>query len=171
MDCWDRCGETGYVRVFSRYEIAVLNSYTCGLLNLIERRVRSYEPVVAGAGHEVRLPTEVSQDPRIMAILRAELGWDEPDWVLALGEERCLSDVKKSLHLMASTLPISDGVIHLRTAAEAAAWSRSVRLFVTSIATVADDEGRVNDKDVGPTVAWLIELSCALRTAHEKRPV
>jgi hypothetical protein len=168
MHCWERFGDSGYVRVLSKHEIDVLRSYTSGLTALIEHRVASYAPITVRPGHQVHLPTEVTGDPRIIAILKAELGNDEPDWVLAMNEEQCLLSVKRAMHIMELTLPTADGVVQLRSHDEALAWLSSIQLFITSIAAMIDEEGMVKGMDAGPTVVWLIELSCTLRSAVER---
>ncbi|MEU3650094.1 hypothetical protein AB0E59_42490 [Lentzea sp. NPDC034063] len=165
MICWDRCGESGQVGVFSRYEVEVLNGYVAGLLNLIERRGRSYDLVTTRSGQEVGVPTELLDDPRIMAVLKGELGRDEPDWVLAAGESQCLREVGSSLRRMASTLPASDAVVHLHSAEDVTAWLRSILCFVASIESSANEEGEINGKKVDSTVNWLVGLSCSLQSA------
>ena len=165
MICWDRCGESGYVGVLSRSEIDVLQSYVIGLLTLVEHRTASHTVIAVVAGREVRVPAAVTEDPRILAILENELGEDEPDWVLAVGEEQCLLSARGSLQLMSSTLPETGGVVRLRSRDEAGAWLRSIRFFLSTIAVVADSEGRVKGKDVAPTVTWLCEVSGTLRSA------
>lgn len=165
MICWDRCGESGHVGIFSRYEVDVLTGYTAGLLNLIERRARTYDLTTARSGREVRVPTDLVDDPRILAVLKGELGRHEPDWVLAAGEAWCLHEVESSLRRMASTLPTKDAVVHLSSAEDVTAWLRSILCFVASIESTANEEGEINGRKVDSTVNWLVGLSCSLQNA------
>ncbi|HUQ57780.1 hypothetical protein [Lentzea sp.] len=165
MICWDRCGQSGYVGVFSRHEITVLDSYVTGLLDLIEHRTASYAAIAVGAGREVHVPTAAAEDPRIIAILEDEVGVDEPDWVLTISEGPCLFRARDLLALMRSTMPGGDSVVHLRSRDEADAWLQCVQYFLSSITGAADLEGRVKGKNVIPTVTWLSEVSSTLRLA------
>ncbi|MEV6712811.1 hypothetical protein AB0M48_12315 [Lentzea sp. NPDC051208] len=165
---WDRCGRSGYVGVFGRYEITVLRSYVTGLLELIEHRAASYVPVAAGADRVVRVPTSATEDLRLLAILKDEVGADEPDWVLAISEAPCLLRAHGLLDLVWATIPEADCVVHLQSRDGADAWLQCIRYFLVSIAGVADAEGMVKGMDTIPTITWLSEVSESLRLAVER---
>ncbi|MGW6449973.1 DUF2017 family protein [Lentzea sp. NPDC055074] len=160
---WDRCGESRLVAVLSRGETAVLRSYVNGLSALIEHRARSYTRVTTPRS-EVGLPVGCAPDPRITAVLRSEIG-DEPDWVLAVSEERCLTEVTRQLRVVDTTLPAEGGVVELASREEADAWAVCIRLVVTAITDAADDNDEVRGKPCAPTVSWLTELRAGLVTA------
>ncbi|HUQ60240.1 hypothetical protein [Lentzea sp.] len=156
---WDRCGDSDYVAVLNRHEIDVLNSYITGLAALLDRRADSYEPVTTVAGATVPMPVASSDDARIIRILQTELGEHEPEWVLTFGEERCFREVSAALRTMGSTLPTADGVVVLRSRHELAAWSCSIRCFLTTIVVVADQDGNVKGKPSAATIDWLHDLA------------
>lgn len=159
MSSWDRCGASSYIGVLSRYEIDVLRSFTTGLISLLEHRTQNYAPVALAQGGTALIPTTPSDDERITAILRNELGEDQPDWAHAFGEERCLREVAEAAELMSVTLPASGGVVRLISTSELLAWQRCIRCVLCTIAVVSRDTGEVKGVSSAPTVNWLTQMS------------
>lgn len=162
MASWDRLGESNYVGVMTRHEIEVLNSYVSGVLGLLSHRAEFYLPI---DGTQAQMPVDCADDCRINAILAVELGEGEPDWILALNEERVLREVAEAVRLMGSTLPASGGVVMLRAGEELASWLRCIRHVLAVIAVVADYNGNVKDQASEPTVIWLNKLADGLIAA------
>ena len=159
MISWDRCGDSTYVGVLSRYEIEVLRSYTDGLVSLLEHHLALFDTTPDGWSWP---HPALHRDARITAILLAEIGEREPGWVYSVSAAACLRDVSSRARLMACALSTSTGVVHLASRAEAEAWLRCIRLVLVTITAVAGERGEVRGKPSEPTASWLTELSAGL---------
>ncbi|KOV83941.1 hypothetical protein [Nocardia sp. NRRL S-836] len=159
MISWDRCGDSTYVGVMTRYEIEVLRSYTDGLVSLLDHHLALFDTTPDGCSWP---HPELGRDARVTAILRAEIGEQEPDWVHSVSAAACLRDVSSHARLMACALSSSSGVVHLASRAEAEAWLRCIRLVLVTITAMADERGEVSGKACEPTVSWLTEVSDGL---------
>lgn len=159
MISWDRCGDSTYVGVLSRYEIEVLRSYTDGIVSLLDHHLALFDTTPDGWSWP---HAALHRDARIAAFLRAEIGEQEPGWVYAASAAACLRDVSSHARLMACALASSTGVVHLASQAEAEAWLRCIRLVLATITAVADEHEEVRGKACEPTVSWLTEVSAGL---------
>ncbi|GHH56626.1 DUF2017 family protein [Lentzea cavernae] len=155
MICWDRCGDE-IVGYFDDSEIEVLRAYAESLILLLDRRAASYRSL-----GRVRVPGEATTDPRVLALLRAELGPGEPDWVLASQESSCLARVAGQVRDHLATLPESGGVVRL-TSEQSSPWRRVLSWYLAVIDAVTDGEGRDARQIVEPTVGWLTEIASGL---------
>ncbi|SER51509.1 hypothetical protein [Lentzea albida] len=159
MISWDRCGDSTYVGVLSRYEIKVLRSYANGLVSLLDHHLALFDTTPDGWSWP---HPSLHSDVRATAILRAEIGGQEPDWVHSVSAAACLRDVSTRAHLMACALSSSTGVVRLASRAEAEAWLSCIRLVLVTITAVADERGEVRGNACEPTVSWLTEVSAGL---------
>jgi hypothetical protein len=146
--CWDRCG-FDVVGYFDEFEIDVLRGYADHLLRLVADRTSSYE-CFAGA----MLPTEATADARLLALLRAEVGMTEPDWVLTCQEAWCLNEVVDQVRAQRATLPESGGLVtfHLDSAST---WIQVIHWYLAVVVAVTDDSGCAMGKSAAPTIGWL----------------
>ncbi|WVH82378.1 hypothetical protein V1227_06375 [Lentzea sp. DG1S-22] len=143
--------------MFAEYEVTVLRSYAEGLLALLEHRARSYSPVAVLEQQDALLPVAVTTDPRLLAILRDQVG-EEPGCVLALVENECFGSVGDSLRSFLTTLPLAGGRVELASRVDAQEWVRAVRIYITSIITVTDHEGNSCGQMAKPTLDWLEDV-------------
>ncbi|SFR30076.1 hypothetical protein SAMN04488564_12712 [Lentzea waywayandensis] len=147
MICWDRCDED-VVGYFDEFEIGVLRDYAESLLRLLDHRARSYRLVGTALA-----PEDVTTDRRLLALLRAELGAGEPDWVLACQEAVCLNWIADQLIEHLGTLPSSGGVVCL-AARSVPTWSRVIRWYLAVIREMTEQDGRAAGKPVAKSVGW-----------------
>ncbi|MFD4637064.1 hypothetical protein ACFWN2_07095 [Lentzea sp. NPDC058436] len=160
MICWDR-RDTEVVGYFDEFEIGVLRGYAASLLRLIAHRAGTYTGVAGRA-----LPPGTTADPRLLAILRAELGESEPDWVLACQEAPCLAEVAECVRTHLGCLPPAGGLVTLGPDA-VVAWARVVRWYLAVLDAVTDESGRATGKPVTPTLAWFTGMAAGLRNVVE----
>ncbi|MFS8104252.1 hypothetical protein LFM09_44800 [Lentzea alba] len=162
--CWDRCDDE-LIGIFDNYEISVLRSHGEALLALLDHRERSYENMPLDDNRTALLPNATTDDTRLIAILRDQLGQDEPDWLLTLHEVASFDELRVALGTFLATLPSDSGAVRLRSRVEAEAWARSIQVFAAALAAVTDETGRAFEQDAGPTSAWLARISGGLSEA------
>ncbi|GLY46842.1 hypothetical protein [Lentzea sp. NBRC 102530] len=157
MICWDRCGDevVGYL---DEFEVEVLRGYGESLLKLLEHRAGSYESWSGSAS----IPSTATDDPRILAILRCEIGAAEPDWVLACQEVRCVAEAVRHVREKLTTLPHSGGAVRLTTP-QVTSWLKALGWYLASIDAMTDASGVAAGKVAEPTVTWLTGLVSGLR--------
>ncbi|GHH56608.1 hypothetical protein [Lentzea cavernae] len=157
MICWDRCGDevVGYL---DEFEVEVLRGYGESLLRLLDHRAGSYESWSGSAS----IPSAATDDLRILAILRCEIGSSEPDWVLACQEVRCVTEAARRVREKLGTLPHSGGIVRL-TAVQVTSWLKALGWYLASIDAVTDAAGVAVGKVAEPTVTWLTGLASGLR--------
>ncbi|MET9631655.1 hypothetical protein ABZX92_29750 [Lentzea sp. NPDC006480] len=157
MICWDRRGED-VVGYFDEFEVEVLRGYAECLLRLLDHRVATYTSV-----GDSLIPSATTTDPRLAALLRAELGPDEPDWALACLEAGCFARVAIRVLEHLDTLPPSGGLVRL-SSESLPRWLSVIHLYVVVIVAMTDYEGCVVGIPVGPTIEWLIDISSGLES-------
>lgn len=157
MICWDRRGDE-VVGYFDEFEVQVLRDYGASLLRLLDHRAGSYHVW----SESESIPSAATDDLRILAILRSELGSSEPEWALACQEVRCLAEVSAVVREQLASLPRAGGLVCLGSD-QVASWSKVLRWYLAVIDAVTDDTGVAVGKPVEPTVTWLSGVAAGLR--------
>ncbi|HEX7305448.1 hypothetical protein [Lentzea sp.] len=146
---------------FEEFEVDILRGYAESLLRLLEHRADSY-----GTVQGQRVPVKATADPRLLALLRAELGQDEPAWTLAFHEIACFTEISRLLREQLATLPPTGGAVRFRTES-VSAWLRMIRWYVAAINSISDDEGRATGKLARPTLDWFTGIAAGLEALPE----
>ncbi|MFD9698021.1 hypothetical protein [Lentzea sp. NPDC059081] len=159
MSVWDTCADGTLVGVMPSEEITCLRSYATGYVQLAEYGLRSCSWVEGHTVDSGRLfPGAAILDERIMAIVRANVPAESPDWEIALLAPDCLLEGIEAAERVRRTLPEHDSVVVLTAPEDFHAWSRLIGDVLAAIVPYAAGSSARTRQRAAETEDWLRSL-------------